>query len=73
MYARKPEALGVNKQDQTGITGSSPPLDPPDSMLWWDNISGQLCIFYNDGNSKQWVIASPSPDPAQFLTKLATP
>lgn len=55
--------------DGTGVSGPTPPVEPPDGLLWWDSISGQLFVWYNDGNSKQWVIASPVPDPAQFLLK----
>jgi len=28
--------------------------------LWWDKVSGQLFILYDDGNSEQWVPATPS-------------
>jgi hypothetical protein len=55
--------------DGSGISGTSPPLNPPDGALWWDNVTGQLYIYYNDGDTKQWVIASPVPDPAQYLLK----
>lgn len=56
-------------QDNTGVVGATPPVNPPDGLLWWDNIGGHLYVWYNDGNSKQWVIASPFSDPAQFLLK----
>lgn len=71
VYVREKKAgvWGPWSIDGTGITQPTPPVDPPDGLLWWDNISGQLYVWYNDGNSKQWVIASPSPDPAQFLLK----
>ena len=25
--------------------------------MWWDSVGGQLYLWYNDGNSSQWVIA----------------
>src|SRR5215831_12150392 len=38
--------------------GDSPPTTPIIGQLWWDSIGGQLYIFYNDGNSSQWVISN---------------
>lgn len=38
--------------------GATPPVSPPTGTMWWDNIGGQLYIYYNDGNSSQWVSAS---------------
>lgn len=55
--------------DGGGLASPTPPLTPADGTLWWDNISGQLYIWYRDVDSAAWVIASPSPDPAQFLLK----
>lgn len=55
--------------DGTGVAGIDPPVLPSDNMLWFDSETGQLYVYYNDGNSSQWVIASPTPDPAQFLLK----
>jgi hypothetical protein len=55
--------------DKTGVAAPSPPVNPPDGTLWWDNTDGQLYISYNDGDTTQWVIASPVPDPAQYLLK----
>ena len=40
----------------TSITiGDLPPTDPAVGALWWHSASGQLYVFYNDGNSSQWV------------------
>ena len=39
-------------------TGAVPPSSPAMGQLWWDTIGGQLYIYYNDGNSSQWVAAS---------------
>jgi len=41
--------------------GSVPPSSPVTGQLWWDNIGGQLYIYYNDGNSSQWVPATGIP------------
>jgi len=36
-------------------TGASPPSDPADQPLWWDSTNGKLYVYYNDGDSSQWV------------------
>ena len=38
--------------------GASPPATPGANALWWDSIGGQLYVWYNDGNSTQWVVAN---------------
>jgi hypothetical protein len=38
------------------------PASPGD--LWWDNVSGQLYVFYSDLTSDQWVPATNQPAPA---------
>ena len=35
------------------------PSSPSDGDLWWDEEDGSLFIYYNDGDSAQWVEASP--------------
>ena len=71
IYVREKKAgvWSVWSLDGTGVAGPTPPVDPPDNLLWWDSEGGHLYTYYNDGNSKQWVIASPFSDPAQFLLK----
>ena len=40
----------------TGIyTGDTPPPGPKASQLWWESDTGLLFIYYDDGNSRQWV------------------
>jgi hypothetical protein len=41
----------------TAFYGASPPGDVL-APLWWDTVSGQLYIQYNDGSSTQWVVAN---------------
>ena len=71
VYVREKKAgvWGTWSIDGVGVVGPTPPADPPDGLLWWDNISGQLYVWYRDVDSAQWVIASPSPDPDQFILK----
>jgi Fibritin C-terminal region len=39
--------------------GLEPPLNPQPGQLWWRNDpDGNLYLFYNDGNSSQWVPAA---------------
>jgi hypothetical protein len=40
--------------------GATPPASPNLGALWWDTVSGQLYVWYNDGNSTQWVISTNS-------------
>lgn len=35
----------------------APPTNPLDGALWWDTVSGNLFIYYDDGTSAQWVVA----------------
>ena len=35
--------------------GDTPPVSPDDSKLWWESDTGVLYIYYNDGNTTQWV------------------
>jgi hypothetical protein len=71
LYVREKKigVWGPWSMDGTGLSGPSAPANVPDNTLWWDSDSGNLFIYYNDGNSKQWVIASPQPDVSQFLLK----
>lgn len=45
----------------TGATGSNviisdtPPPNPAPSDLWFESDSGNLAIYYDDGDSRQWV------------------
>ena len=34
------------------------PSNPQPGTLWWDSVSGQLFVWYNDGDTSQWVIAN---------------
>lgn len=47
----------------TGATmhvGATPPADPQNGNLWWNTEIGRLLVYYVDGDSSQWVDASPS-------------
>jgi plastocyanin len=49
-----------NKATEAGISASttiddSPPLTPNQGELWFDTESGVLYVYYNDGDTAQWV------------------
>jgi hypothetical protein len=39
------------------VVGDTPPVSPTIGTLWWDSVGGQLYIWYNDGNTSQWVVS----------------
>jgi hypothetical protein len=43
-----------------------------DNTLFWETDTGLLYILYNDGTSRQWVIACPQPDTSLYL-QIAAP
>lgn len=43
-------------------TDDAPPAGPlQDGQLWWKSSTGVLYLWYDDGNSQQWVQVSASP------------
>ena len=48
-----------------GVAGldisTAPPSSPTVGDLWWDSDDGDLHVYYNDGNSSQWVTVSAGP------------
>lgn len=40
--------------------GTEPPANPSQGALWWNSDDGRLFVYYNDGNTAQWVDASPN-------------
>lgn len=51
------------------IVADTPPPGVLPGSLWWESDSGILYILYDDGNSTQWVIASPQPDISLFVQR----
>jgi hypothetical protein len=39
--------------------GDNPPGSPGANSLWWNSTALNLYLWYNDGNSSQWVATSP--------------
>jgi hypothetical protein len=38
--------------------GDTFPSNPLPGSLWWDSVGGQLYVYFNDGDTTQWVIAN---------------
>jgi hypothetical protein len=57
-------AIAAIPPPATGVTvGTTPPGSPTQGSLWWNDNGvnpggGQLYMFYNDGNSTQWIPAA---------------
>ena len=50
----------VNVPDNgTAAIGNTPPSNAPLGALWWDTESGRLMVYYDDGDTTQWVVATP--------------
>jgi hypothetical protein len=41
-------------------TSSTAPVSPSSGDMWWNTEIGTLLIYYNDGNTSQWVSAIPT-------------
>jgi hypothetical protein len=39
------------------IVSATPPASPTPGMLWFDSTGGQTYVWYDDGNTQQWVVA----------------
>ena len=43
------------------LVADQPPPNPKLNQLWWESDTGILFIWYDDGNTKQWVQTTPGP------------
>lgn len=44
----------------SALASDTPPANPADNQQWWRSTNGQMYLWYNDGNSKQWVQSAGS-------------
>lgn len=44
-------------------TSDTAPVAPLDGQLWWNSVLGSMFIYYNDGNTSQWVPTTPAASP----------
>lgn len=67
IYGRKNTAwtpvVGGGGGGVTITVSPTAPTTPVDSQLWWESDTGLLMLYYNDGNTSQWVTCS-TPGPA---------
>jgi hypothetical protein len=42
------------------LQSNTAPVGPTSSTLWWDEVTGSLYVWYDDGSSSQWVEAVPA-------------
>lgn len=48
----------------TSVTISdTAPVTPANGSVWWNSNTGYAFIYYNDGDSSQWVELSPRSNP----------
>ena len=47
------------------VASATPPATPHTSQLWFNSNEASLYVWYNDGNTTQWVPAMPIPAPGQ--------
>lgn len=54
------DGIGWNIVPQVGpiFIGDTPPANPAIGQQWWRSTNGQLYLWYDDGNTKQWVQAA---------------
>jgi hypothetical protein len=45
----------------------TPPASPSVGNLWWESDTGNIYIYYNDGNSSQWVVVIAGNAAAQVI------
>jgi Collagen triple helix repeat (20 copies) len=50
--------------------GDTPPVSPVAGQLWWESDSGILYIYFNDGDTSQWVQASAGPGATNYPDRI---
>jgi hypothetical protein len=55
-----PPGIWVVSTGGDAYASATPPSNPVQNQLWFNAEQGALYIYYNDGNTTQWVPASPS-------------
>ena len=54
------------------LSSDTAPSNPTDGDLWWNSDNGELKVYYNDGNSSQWVDANSEGGFVQYWTQTNT-
>jgi hypothetical protein len=59
---------------ETALVSDTPPVTPSINQLWFNSALGQMFIWYNDGNTTQWVpvsaVASQQPVGWRLLSRV---
>jgi len=65
------EAISGGDSGSTSVTVSgSEPSEPASGNLWFNTENGILYVYYDDGDSQQWVQpSSPTPDLSSYATQ----
>jgi hypothetical protein len=69
-------AFNASQWTQVGgsvSVGDTLPTNPQSGGLWWDSVGGNLYVYYNDGNSTQWVPATNLTGSASLTTSDTPP
>jgi hypothetical protein len=53
----------------TIVAQDTPPVGAADNSFWFDTTTGYLYLRYNDGNTSQWILATPIPSVANLVQK----
>jgi hypothetical protein len=69
LYGRKNAVWSLIPSSASVAVGATAPATPADNTLWWKSDVGVMYIYYNDGNSKQWVVVDPTIDPGSYVVK----
>jgi len=51
-------------------TSDTAPVSPSDGDLWYDSVGGRMYVYYDDGDTSQWVDAAPQGGGNAFSAKI---
>jgi hypothetical protein len=57
-----------NAASSIALIGDLAPASPVPGQFWWESDTGKLFVWYDDGNSAQWVEAVAGSSNAGFVT-----
>ena len=60
LIASKSVRLRAGRPLQAVLVSTSPPVPASEGDNWYDPDTGRAYVYYNDGDSIQWVEANPS-------------
>jgi len=51
-------------------TSDTAPVSPSDGDLWYDSVGGRMYVYYDDGDTSQWVDSAPQGGGNAFSAKI---